>query len=133
MKCLKEKCIHHDVCALYTFSGYASDECGFYETKPHVENEKPQWIPVTYRQMDNDEYCKFREEYGEIPVEERKVFDCQMPEDGQEILISTKYEHIFLDTCVYDYGYGLEEYGDWEDVIAWMPLPAPYIKEGDQK
>lgn len=37
MKCLKEKCIHHDVCALYTFSGYASDECGFYETRPHGE------------------------------------------------------------------------------------------------
>lgn len=93
--------------------------------------ELPQWIPVTYRQMDDDEYCNFCKEYGEIPVEERKVFDCQMPEDGQEILISTKYEHIFLDTCVYDDGYGLEEYGDWEDVIAWMPLPTPYMKEGE--
>ena len=37
MKCLKEKCIHHAVCALYTYSGYASDECGFYETRPHGE------------------------------------------------------------------------------------------------
>ena len=96
-----------------------------------LSEETPQWIPVTYRQMDNDEYCNFCKEYGEIPVEERKVFNCKMPEDGQEILISTKYGHIFLDTCVYDDGYGLEEYGDWEDVIAWMPLPTPYMKEGE--
>lgn len=33
MKC--ENCIHHAVCALYTYSGYASDECCFYETRPH--------------------------------------------------------------------------------------------------
>lgn len=37
MKCLKEKCIHSAVCALYTCSGYASDECGFYETRPQGE------------------------------------------------------------------------------------------------
>ena len=38
MKC--ENCIHHAVCALYTFSGYNSDECGFYETRrPHGEWE----------------------------------------------------------------------------------------------
>ena len=43
MTCLKEKCIHHDVCALYTFSGYASDECGFYETRPHGEWIKGRW------------------------------------------------------------------------------------------
>lgn len=29
-----ENCIHHAVCALYTYSGYASDECVFYETRP---------------------------------------------------------------------------------------------------
>ena len=94
--------------------------------------EKTPWIPLKYRPMDNDEYRAFRKEYGEIPVEERLVFNCNMPDAGQEILITTKYGHIFLDTCVLDSGgYGLEEYGDWEDVIAWLPLPEPYKKEGD--
>lgn len=35
MKCLKENCIHQNVCALYTFSGYNTDECGCYEYRPH--------------------------------------------------------------------------------------------------
>lgn len=99
---------------------------------PVFEAEKKSgWIPLKYRPMDEDEYRAFREVYGEIPVEGRKVFACQMPEDGQEILISTKYGNVFLDTCVYDGEfYELEEYGDWWDVIAWMPLPTPY-KEGE--
>jgi len=89
--------------------------------------KRPQWIPLTYRPMDEDEYRAFNEEYGYLPVEERKTLACQMPEDGQEVLISTKYGHIFLDTCVYEDGiYGLEEYGCWDDVLAWMPIPEPY-------
>lgn len=95
---------------------------------PHGE-----WIPLKYRPMDEDEYRAFSKEYGYLPVEERTMFDCQMPEDGQEILISTKYGHIFLDTCVFDDCYGLEEYGDWNDVLAWMPIPKPYEKEGEKE
>lgn len=33
MKC--ENCIHHNVCSLYTFSGYNSEECNFKEEQPH--------------------------------------------------------------------------------------------------
>ena len=94
--------------------------------RPHGE-----WIPLKYRPMDEDEYRAFYKEYGDLPVEERKVFDCQMPADGQEILISTEYGHIYLDTCECDDCYGLEEGGDWDGVLAWMPLPEPYKKGGD--
>lgn len=27
---------------------------------------------------------------------------------------------------------GLEENGDWEDIVAWMPLPEPYKEANDE-
>ena len=47
MRC--DNCIHHAVCALYTFSGYNYDECVFYETRPHGE-----WIPCSERLPEKD-------------------------------------------------------------------------------
>ena len=90
--------------------------------------EKLQWIPVKYRKMTDDEVKEYEELIGEqIPENERVCFDCSMPEDDEEVLISTKWG-VHLDRCEIDpdYGYGLEENGDWDGVLAWMKLPAPY-------
>lgn len=90
--------------------------------RPHRE-----WIPVTYRPMDEEEYEEFRSEFGELPFEERKMFSCHMPEDDQEILICTSWGGVCQDRCELDeLGYALETQGDWDGVIAWMPLPDPY-------
>ncbi len=94
--------------------------------------EIPSWIPITYRPMDEEEYEEYRKEFGELPVEHRKMFSCQIPEDDQEILICTSWGGVSQDRCEIDeYGYALEENGDWDGVIAWMPLPEPYKKEGE--
>lgn len=94
-----------------------------------------EWIPITYRPMDEEEYDEFRSKFGEIPIENRKMFSCQLPDDDQEILVCSKWGHVFTDRCEYDseYGYGLESNGDWDGIIAWMPLPEPYKKEGEEK
>ena len=86
-----------------------------------------EWIPIKYRPM-TDEEKKYYEEYTDV----EEMFDCSMPDDGQEILISTKSGLVMTDTCCIDdmYCYELENCGDWEDVVAWMPLPEPY-KAGD--
>lgn len=95
--------------------------------RPHGE-----WIPITYRPMDEEEYEWFRSEFGEIPIENRKMFSCQMPGDGQEILVCTKCGQVYVDIFeIYEYAYGLESNGDWNGITAWMPLPEPYKKEGD--
>lgn len=65
---------------------------------------------------------------------EDKAFDCPMPEDGQEILISVSWGVVedVADNDVDGEGficYGLEGNGDWDGVLAWMPKPEPY-KEG---
>ena len=113
MKCLKEKCIHHDVCALYTFSGYASDECGFYETKPHVENEKPQWIPCTDRLPDKTGYY--------------------LVSDRRGVVYSTSFDYLRMGKMCFGYDDLDGCFNEDNTVVAWMPLPTPYMKEGDQE
>ena len=97
--------------------------------RPHGE-----WVPVTYRPMDEEEYEEYREEFGELPIEDRKMFACPMPEHDQDILICTSWGGVSQDRCELDeYGYALETQGDWDGVLAWMPLPEPYKEEGDSE
>lgn len=91
---------------------------------------EPQWIPVKMRPMDSEEREYWEDQFGEeLEDEDAVMFDCPMPEDGQEILVSYR-KWISMDKCEIDGGcYGLEGNGDWEDVIAWMPSPEPYLAE----
>lgn len=88
------------------------------------------WIPVKFRSMDSEEREYWEGQFGEeIADEDAIMFDCPMPEDGQEILVSYR-KLISMDRCEIDDGcYGLEENGDWEGVLAWMPMPEPYKEE----
>ena len=98
-------------------------------TEPTVQPEQ-QWIPVKFRPMDSEEREYWEEQFGEeLADEDAVMFDCQMPKDGQEILVSYR-KWINMDKCEIDGGcYGLEGNGDWEDVVAWMSLPEPYEEE----
>lgn len=99
------------------------------------KSKRPQgeWIPVKYRPMIVDERKAFAEHYGieYCDTVDEKAFDCPLPEDGQEILVSTTWG-VRMDVADNDIDgdgficYGLEENGDWEGVDAWMPLPKPY-------
>ena len=96
---------------------------------PSAQPEQ-RWIPVRMRPMDSEEREYWEEQFGEeLADEDAVMFDCPMPEDGQEILVSYR-KWISMDKCEIDGGcYGLEGNGDWEDVVAWMPLPEPYKEE----
>lgn len=90
------------------------------------------WIPITYRSMTKEEEKEVCEQWGVKELEgwEKRVFTCQLPEDGQEILISTRWG-VRMDKCEWDpdCGCGLEENGDWDGIKAWMPLPKQYEEE----
>lgn len=99
-----------------------------------------QWIPITYRPLTEKERIAFAEHYGieYCDTIEEKAFDCPMPEDGQEILISTSWGVIedAADNVIDGEGficYGLETNGDLDGVEAWMPKPEPYKKEGKEQ
>lgn len=95
--------------------------------------QNSEWIPIKTRLLTNEERVEFAEYYGVeyCDTVSEVMFDCPMPEDGQEILITTKYG-VETDICCIEDCVGtmnvnsLEDRGDWEGVIAWMPMPEPY-------
>lgn len=92
-----------------------------------------QWIPVMTRPMTEEERRCYTKYLGwDITDDEAVMFDCQMPEDGQEIWVCSKCGNIWKDTCIDDEGIGLEENGDWFDIVAWMPFEKPKPWKGKE-
>ena len=80
------------------------------------------WIPVKFRPLTDEE----QKEYPDYCY----MADCLMPDDGEEILVSTKYGRVEEDECRFDDGYYLDSGYDWQtDIVAWMPKPEPYKEE----
>ena len=82
---------------------------------------KNEWIPVRWHEITEEE--REREDY---PKYWERYLDCEMPDDGEDILTMTKYG-VIADIGYNDYEYYLESGRDWiDDVTAWMPFPEPY-------
>ena len=93
-----------------------------------VYEEIIKWHEIVTRPPTEEELEEFKEIYAEDP---EYVFDCTMPDDGQDNLVPS-YWGIDIDRCVIDdYGYGLEERGDWDGIDAWAEMPK--YKKGDAK
>lgn len=93
------------------------------------ELSKPKWIKIESRPMDDEERKYYSEHYGyDLDDNEAVIYCCQLPENGQEVLVCNEYGHIWLDTFDDDpdYGVGFETNGDMDRLVAWMPLPKPY-------
>lgn len=89
--------------------------------------EKITWHEIVTRPPTEEE----KEYYAEQDVAFDYVFDCEMPEDGQEVLIATKWG-TDKDICLIDdLGYGFDCRGEWDGVIAWADMPK--YKAGEQE
>lgn len=98
--------------------------------------KKQRWTPIKVRPMDDEERKEWSERIGyDIEYDEAVMFDCPMPDDGQEVWVCSKCGNVWQDTCRIDEGIYLEENGDWLDIVAWMPYEEPeaYREEGDRK
>ena len=82
------------------------------------QNEQ-RWIPFKKRPMTDEE----REEYPDWAY----IFDCPLPEDEEEILL-TNGVHVWTDTFINDGECYLDGGDDIDDDMAWMPMPKPYIE-----
>ena len=105
-----------------------------FDAEPEEPDYPQKWIPITLRTATDEEYRDFAELYdvGYVPREEFKIYDCRMPEDGQEVLITTRWGTVEKDTWYFDMeGSSFENNSDLEDVLAWMPLPEAYKKEDE--
>ncbi len=86
--------------------------------------EYSKWIPVKFRSLTEEE----QKEYPDYCY----IADCPMPDDGEEILVSTVYNTVEKDECGIDDGFYLDSGYDWQtDIVAWMPLPQPYKAESE--
>ena len=80
------------------------------------------WIPFTSRPMTEEE----QKDYPNCTF----IFDCVLPDDGDEILVSNR-RFVWMDTFCNDIdGCYLDGGDDIDEDMAWMPLPKPY-KGGD--
>ena len=87
------------------------------------------WIPIEYRPGTEEEYAEFSK-FGSCPRSEFKVYTNEMPEDGQDVLITTKWGTVCEDTYHDDVDASyFEDHDDPDDVIAWMPKPKGYVPE----
>ena len=92
-----------------------------------AEEYKGGWIAIKTRPMTEEE----KEYYSEYHFEGNGlIYECPLPEDGQEVLITSKYGGVDKTTFYTDCGNYFENYEDYDEVIAWQPLPEPY-KERD--
>lgn len=92
--------------------------------------EKIIWHEVVMRPMtqeEQEEYAESCEDYTMEELGDIYIFDCEMPDDGEEILVATKWG-VSADVCGISNGNYLENLGDWDDVIAWAEMPK-YKKE----
>ena len=97
------------------------------QLKGDITENKGEWIPIVTRPMTDEE----KEYYTDLeyPIEFMMTYDCPMPDDGQEVLITTSTGYVTTDTYYIDEGGYFENYCDEGDVKAWQPLPKPYKAE----
>ena len=93
--------------------------------KEEFEKFENSWISIKTRPLTEEE----KEEYPEATF----MYDCPMPDDGEEVLITTQRGYVYIDTFINDgyFGWYFENFCDDGDVVAWAPMPKPY-KGGDQ-
>lgn len=96
------------------------DEAKLINSAPTVASAV-EWHKVTTRPLTEEEQDYYKEQGME---EISYIFDCEMPDDGEEILIATKWG-VDKDVCCNDgyYGIWLDGNDDWDDVLAWAKMP----------
>lgn len=84
-----------------------------------------QWIPFNTRSLTEEE----KEDHPEWDC----ILDCELPDDGQRILVSINYkghEEVQQDEFYSDDGSYLDSnYEIGTEAVAWMPLPDPWRGE----
>lgn len=90
-----------------------------------------EWNIIKSRPMDDEERNEWSERMGYELDDDECVIYSNLPDDGQEVLVASKFGTVYVDTFYNDPDEGcyFEDNGDMDGIIAWMPLPDP-PKEG---
>lgn len=82
------------------------------------------WIPFKKRPLTDEE----KQEYPDWTY----TFDCPLPDDEEEILLSNG-KYVWTDTFINDGECYLDGGDDIDDGMAWMPLPKPYESKTERR
>ena len=85
-----------------------------------------EWHPIEYRRLTEKEQKEYAEQTG-VGIEE--ILDCPMPEDGEEVLVTTTFGDVDTDIFLWETDGGYFENFDICEIAAWMRLPDAYGKE----
>ena len=92
--------------------------------------EKHPWIEITSRPGTEEEYQDFLYRGGDCPREDFRVYTSELPEHGQEVLITTSWGDVVIDIFYNDVdSCYFENHEDPDEVIAWMPKPEGFKPE----
>lgn len=115
------------------FDGHTAEEIAeAFDVAFRALEQEPKWIPIKTRKLTDAEEQDMLENSNYFY---NYMFDCQLPEDGEEVLITTSTGEVTT-TTFYDEGLDgcyFEFYEDDGDVIAWMPKPKSYKTESEVK
>lgn len=90
---------------------------------PSAEPER--WRVISKRPMDEDERKEWSEKIGyDIDYEDANIY-MGLPDDGEEVLICTRWGSVTIDIFRDEDGCYFDDH-DMEDVVAWCELPEPY-------
>ena len=111
---------------------YSPIRCDHFETDGAASVK---WHPIETRPLTDEELRYYYDTYGADSVPDSMLCG-KMPEDDQMILITYRMKNgdlcVAVDTCTCDeWGYYLEDFEDFDRVIAWAPLPEPYKPKGE--
>ncbi len=85
------------------------------------------WIPIKTRPLTE-------KEKAEMGTESDYMYDCPLPDDGEEVEITTYLGDVTLDVfCRESDGCYFETYCDDGDVLAWRHKPEPYKAESEDR
>lgn len=88
---------------------------------------KTEWIPIKTRPLTE-------EEKTEMGTESDYMYDCPLPENGEEVEVTTHLGDVTMDIfCRESGGCYFENYCDDGDVLAWRHKPEPYKEGGEGK
>lgn len=113
------------------FDGHTAEEiAGAFDVAFRALEQEPKWIPIKTRKLTDAEEQDMLENSNYYY---NYMFDCLLPEDGEEVLVTTSTGEVTT-TTFYDEGLdgcSFEFYEDDGDVIAWMPKPKSYKVESE--
>ena len=100
-------------------------------TRSNSINDVPEvnWIPVRFRKCTQEEKEAFAEVHGWNIEDINEMWDCPLPDDGEDVLVTTIAGQVDKTTFYTDAGCYFEDYDD-DYILAWCKIPKPY-KEGE--